>query len=525
MKKWVLYGIALLAVAGGVSAIIAIGEKNISDQSPTEETSDSNASKDGTRPVSLSKANSALAVQIPRIPTNELTPLGDGPFGPVYFRTKDNKVYFSNSGASSILYPYSDPDTFSIFPESKYVAKDATTVYVWAYPLEGADPATFELLYPESVTTLEKKKQTMPLFAKDAENVYAFTNRGLTYNPVRIPGADPVSLKVHTTHDAYSNFATDHQNLYISGYDDVLVIENVDVPKLEYLGGGYFQDGTRVYSSSDGALTHVSPASFSYLGGRYTKDARNVYYDAEPLQGADSTSFVLVSSGTSPRDVIAKDASRVYSGGSPVPGIDAQSFELVGKCANVEKSAAYFFKDATAVYVSTTKLEGIDVKTFKLFDAYYSPGDMAGGAYAKDKDSVFYRCGEVLNGVEAGSFKPLGNGYIQDDNGIYFHTSLTDVSNIISADLRTFELLYSPEGYSSQYAKDSQHAYCSGRVLEDANPRSLRYLGQGIAVDENAVYAADLQIGICKAVQGVSTTECTALSVRDCAKKVWDSLY
>jgi hypothetical protein len=525
MKKWVPYTVALLIVAGGVSAVIAIGEKNTPDWGSTQEVPDSNALEDAARFISQPKANSPLAVQVPKIPMSELTPLGDGPFGPVYFKTKDNKVYFSNSGQSSILYPHSDPDTFSIFPESKYVAKDATTVYVWAYPLEGADPATFELLYLENVTTLEKKKQTMPYFARDKENVYSFTNRGLTYEPVRIPGADPSSFKVHATHDNYSNFATDHQNLYINSYNDVLVIDNVDVPKLEYLGGGYFQDGTRVYSSSDGALTHVDPASFMYLGGGYTKDARNVYYDAEPLQGADSASFVLVSSGTAPRDVIAKDASHVYSGGKQVSGIDAESFKLVGKCANVEKSTAYFYKDAAAVYVSTTKVEGVDVATFKLFDTYYSPGEMAGGAYAKDKDSVFYRCNEVLSGVEADSFEPLGNGYIQDDNGIYFHTSSNNVSKIISADPRTFELLYSPEGYSSQYAKDSQYAYCSGRVLEDANPRRLQYLGQGIAVDENTVYMGDLQIGICKAVQGISATECTALSVRDCAKKVWDSLY
>ncbi len=372
----------------------------------------------------------SLPVRVEPIPKEELQPITK-----VFFKTKEGKLYFDN-GFSSVLYPNSDPDTFEVFPESDYLARDKYFVYSWANIIEGADPKTFELMYPQGIDTLSEKRGHTFGFARDASHVYSFTNRGPTFLPITLEGADPTTLTVLDVYDNFGGVAADKSRLYMNDASTVTVVEGVDLRTVTYLGGGYVKDSTGAYSTLTNRIEGVEPNSFEFLGGAYAKDAKQAYFRGEPMPGVNGASFAMVTKKPSYEHAIAKDNNHVYEFGKPVAGIDASSFEYLTECGNFEGQKTGYYKDKGRVYVNTKVVNGADPGTFKVFDVRHAFSDFFTGVYAKDATHAYYGCGRELSVADPATFEPLGKGYLKDNQNFYQHTDTQTVKIISEADYK-----------------------------------------------------------------------------------------
>ncbi|MFI5260317.1 MAG: DKNYY domain-containing protein [Candidatus Paceibacteria bacterium] len=159
-----------------------------------------------------------------------------------------------------------------------------------------------------------------------------------------------------------------------------------------------------------------------------------VYYHSELLAGVDPKTVQYIGDG------YIKDSKNVYNAygaGLPVKGADVNTF--------VTLSNAYE-KDINNVYYLSIIVDGADPKTFQVI----------GGFYAKDTKNVY-----ELNRIIAG------------------------------ADLKTAVLLWSnPKVSQNEYLKDKDSVYLDWVKIQNADPATFTYIGNGYSKDKNSVYFA-----------------------------------
>lgn len=138
----------------------------------------------------------------------------------------------------------------------------------------------------------------------------------------------------------------------------------------------------------------VSTSTFIFLNGPYAKDANHVYYLDHDYENTKI-------------DIL--------------PDADPKTFVMIGTCQAVETASATYAKDSKNVYVQKTIVPEGDAATFTIIDSFSSrDGEMPMVySYAKDKDTIFYNCGNVLKEADYGTFEYLGEGKAQDKNNTY----------------------------------------------------------------------------------------------------------
>ena len=246
---------------------------------------------------------------------------------------------------------------------------------------------------------------------------------------------------------------------------------------------------------------------------RYAKDATRVYsfqyYWVQQISGADPETFNVLLFANDPNYAIfAKDSNFVYAGSTPISGADPETFRAIAAYDN-----AYYAKDRSHVYfyngITLTNekpvavLPGADATTFvSVYPGVFKDKNHVYGMNYKFYDPTCVTCQQA----DAATFVAIGGGYFKDKNWFYWWDKI-----LVDASASTFDVLE-----DSGYAKDSQHIYHGGDILEAADPDSFRLIDgyenwyatdsahvfiRGFAVDEldpaslviiNQNYAKDL---------------------------------
>jgi len=140
-----------------------------------------------------------------------------------------------------------------------------------------------------------------------------------------------------------------------------------------------------------------------------------------------------------------------------------------------------------------------------------------GEHYLKDRSHVFYEveagrgcdnCAvrkQEITGADPSTSEVMNRHYVKDKNHIYvcswtgpdaFRIS-TKCETIQNVDNGSFELIGDPQnGFDYEgdhYAKDGDHVYFYGRVIEKADPQSFRVIDYDYAVDKYRIYYQDNQ--------------------------------
>ena len=152
-----------------------------------------------------------------------------------------------------------DPETFVILDKNGY-AKDKLRVYYKGYPVEGANPLSFERITEH--------------YGKDADHVY--------YELELVPGADPATFKVFET-----QWGRDVHDIYLQ----YRPLEACDPSTFEILAESWQRDSKCVYFQGR-KTPDADPASFVVLNFSFGKDKNHVYSnDPVIIEGADPVTF------------------------------------------------------------------------------------------------------------------------------------------------------------------------------------------------------------------------------------------
>ncbi len=149
----------------------------------------------------------------------------------------------------------------------------------------------------------------------------------------------------------------------------------------------------------------------------------------------------------------------------PLEGADAQSFEDVG---------GGYGKDKNHVYKNGVIDDSLDPKTIRSLDhGYVTDGHQVSYGYSNVK----------IPGIDPKTFTVLGNGnyYSKDASRVYYTSSGWRILD--GADAQTFKVLAPHE----EYAKDQYHVYYAGRVLEDIDAASFKFINERFSRDSSHI--------------------------------------
>ena len=349
-------------------------------------------------------------------------------------------------------------------------------------------------LYKADIETLEEVEDSYNEILKDKKRVYAAGRM--------IEGADPASFEI-----IIGRYYKDKKNVYTEWNK----IDNADVKTFEVIDGNYSCDKNRVYF--DGMeIPGIDRESFETIGYSYSKDKKNVYYEKEPVKDADIESFMLILPENLYGEY-AKDKNRVYYSGRELKGVDPESFQRVNSVINKDKNNVYnnekivegadpetfqeiertpFYKDKNRVYygVYGVQIMDVDIKTFKVLDFHYS----------KDKNYVYYE-NKKLETLDSKTFEVIDYSYGKDKNGVYY----------IDYPL---ELNKSSVKTTGGFITDGKKTYYDYKELKNLNPLELENITGAYSKDrENIYYAgekiADSDAGSAKIIQKTTNEECS----------------
>ena len=152
-----------------------------------------------------------------------------------------------------------DAETFVILDKNGY-AKDKLRVYYKGFPVEGADPVSFELITEH--------------YGRDADHVY--------YELELVPGADPATFKVFDT-----QWGRDANDIYLQ----YRPLDACDPSSFVLLKPDWEKDDQCVYRNLS-KVPEADPASFVVLNYYFAKDKNHVYSnDPGIIEGADPETF------------------------------------------------------------------------------------------------------------------------------------------------------------------------------------------------------------------------------------------
>lgn len=450
-----------------------------------------------------------------------------------FYSPHNNKIYY-RSHANGEVERVESADTATFKDLGAHWAKDKNHVYYRGKRDTNFDPETTRVYSSSSAS----------VYVLDKKSVSAYSDGSFNFLE-----ADPKTFEIVTL-----SYARDNKNIFYYGKK----IGGADVGSFEILDSAYQKDKNNVYFSGSQIVEGADTQSFISLGANYAKDKNSAYYRGELIETADSKTFNRTFIGVDVNDATefnyARDSQNVYFGErkldieidpktfsvlgrevikdsknvyvprlstksyrrgyfhEQVLGVDAPTFESVGTCTVVERSVGEYYKDKDNIYVSNygeqnpvKLLDSIDASTFEYFGIHGHHGNFpVAKAYAKDKETVFFGCGEILVGADAATFVDLSDSYAKDKNSVWYWGK-----EIGGADVLTFEYL------GGGYAKDKDRAYFGANPLEKVDSVSFEVVeaaAESFATEHFIVHAKDKN-HVYKSgeiVDGVAPSACTS---------------
>lgn len=238
--------------------------------------------------------------------------------------------------------------------------------------------------------------------------------------------------------------------------------------------------------------------SFKVIKGAFGKDKNHVFYLDQILRNVDYATFTVDQSG------LVKDKNQVYQKNEVyngvikiITGADAKSFQYINNPKLLvdqkwaKDSGHYFMQDS-------------------LLDVDYDSFTLLTPCIFKDKDYIYFyagyrKLGQIKNEDGLSTFTVLDKHIARTDHHLYYH-EYVGKSNIIAisinqpnsikmfsyrdyfsvddqvyyrskpiegANVNTFEAI--DKGNASIFAKDKNNVYRSGKIVPDANPKTIKF--------------------------------------------------
>ena len=212
---------------------------------------------------------------------------------------------YDEPAATATLIAETDPETFKALQGD--FAKDASRIYFAGKVVDGAHPASFEIILSRPSNGIS------PAFSKDADSVFV--------NATKIQEADPSSFQILDNED----YQLDQRFVYYKGV----------------------------------RLHEATPTTFHVWNGTpYAANHVYAYMSGELIQGADASTFEALTNYES-YSLWAKDSHAVYWKGHAIPGADPSTFELYWD------AGLDYGKDTERVYYLGNILDGADPEIFQ----------------------------------------------------------------------------------------------------------------------------------------------------------------
>jgi hypothetical protein len=227
---------------------------------------------------------------------------------------------------------------------------------------------------------------------------------------------DPLIQK--TTNESINSFATEAETNVSSETVQNDVQVNEHEPYLIRNNALYYWLGTDKYELVATAINNFDQKTFTLINSYdnygierysgYAKDKNNVYAGSSILKEADPGTFEV-------GEGFVKDSSHVFYNEPGLPELytvianaDPDSFELVGYCAGYEIDSYAYYRDKYRIYVDAEPKPYIDAVSFQYLGVSHKNDNHfgTGKAFAKDKNSVYQGCGEVIEGANPITFSP-----------------------------------------------------------------------------------------------------------------------
>lgn len=160
--------------------------------------------------------------------------------------------------------------------------------------------------------------------------------------------------------------------------------------------------------------------------------------------------------------------------------------------ANIERNLRVYGSDiyrltSEGVYFGqNTMLAGADSATFEFVEKATSGS--VNLFYAKDEFNVYVN-DTLIEDAYAATFEviePTNRFYSKDSNYVYLTKSFGGtpmVETITNSDPDTFEVLE-----KTGFAKDKNHVYYSGSIIQNADPATFEFIGDRYTKDENNIF-------------------------------------
>lgn len=349
-----------------------------------------------------------------------------------------------------------DPTSFQALGDG--YAKDANHAYFRGEEMMGADPETFESLWPIDV-----------LYAKDKNFVYRENKKLL--------GFDAPSFRIAEKLDRSPVYLIDKNRV---------VIGQAEKPR-----------GEDVNEVKDREIVGVDPSTFVALGGLWGKDKTRAYYGTEAIEGSDPKTFQVL--GTNNHDfgqmTYAKDENNVYSLSKRVFGADSKSFQVV---ENVWMIQGSFGEDKTSAFKDGEIFPKNDLAYFRKSKIPPSAKNL-GSNYYLYRDNIYHYSPPIQEGAYFGliyaqyspeqiladpaTFQVLKNGYARDKEYVYYGDS-----KFANDPDDSFMLLKPP------YSKTNKAVFLNNDVISGALPDSFEILSLGYAKDEQSIFYRDRKV-------------------------------
>ncbi|MEG3755713.1 DKNYY domain-containing protein [Psychromonas arctica] len=257
----------------------------------------------------------------------------------------------------------------------------------------------------------------------------------------------------------------------------------------------YFQEDQVVYvrhgnffQIGEVKIEEADPSTFEVIDNSYAKDSKHLYYDGKPLVGVTPDPIIKVKSGLNTNSV---DSGYLISGGKVlcygeiIDGANADSFTYLHGLYGMDEHYLYYYKDIKIPLKATP-----------------SAVNKANDQYIKHGDQILYH-GEVIS-ENADSFKIINDEYAKDSQHVYAQGELID--GMV------------PEGFtviSPYYRKDKNQAYYFNTPIPGSDPDTFKVLNDAISKDHQHIYY-DGYIISNRAPSDVSRSEANKL------QKIWE---
>ena len=203
----------------------------------------------------------------------------------------------------------------------------------------------------------------------------------------------------------------------------------------EYLGNGYAGDDIHVYFEGE-IIEAANPRTFKINSENpdYSSDRYYTFFKGKRVPFGDKDTFKFLNNH------LAIDKNSVYYHGEKQELIDRNTFTIINYFASEDKENVYIIK-----YTSPLKSELISYKKITDFELKHLTTEYLLGKWLEDNDRLYLLDDKVRN-----------------------HYIFPVTKEI---DKNTFEVI-GIEG-NNYYAKDKNHVYKNGEILEGADPETF----------------------------------------------------